>query len=250
MEHLTSNKFGTMHVIAELAVFSGMFYYFNKKINKLETENQHIKKTYVDTFEDVYKKIDLLKEGIIQLQTLQNSQPNQQSFHQSNHANKNQNTGQTKNIQVKSTHGDSKTTIQENVKETSKKQQSSSEKVNLLKIEVPVQLPSFERLQQDLNQSIASDLMEFLQGSTTSQMDSVNITNITDPSKVQVLDDSDDVNENNEHNDSINENSKEMNQKEASLNNEQKVGKGEKDENEENQTLSQTDFDEINKLLE
>jgi hypothetical protein len=248
MEHLTSNKFGTMHIIAELAVFSGMFYYFNKKINKLETENQHIKKTYVDTFEDIYKKIDLLKEGIIQLQSLQKSQPNQHSFRQPNQ--KTNNTVQTNNVQVKSNHEDSKTTsIRENVKETNKKQQSSSEQVNLFKIEVPVQLPSFERLQQDLNQSIASDLMEFLQGSTTSQMDSVNITNITDPSKVQVLDDSDDVNDVVKPNESNSESlKKEVNQKETSLNNEHK--KEEKDENEENQTLSQTDFDEINKLLE
>jgi hypothetical protein len=249
MEHLTSNKFGTMHIIAELAVFSGMFYYFNKKINKLETENQHIKKTYVDTFEDIYKKIDLVKEGIIQLQSLQKSQPNQHSFRQPNQQTKN--TEQTNNVQIKSNHEDSKTSIQENVKETSKKQQSSSEQVNLFKIEVPVQLPSFERLQQDLNQSIASDLMEFLQGSTTSQ-DSVNITNITDPTKVQVLDDSDDVNDSDnivKPNESNRESlKKEVNQTEISLNKEHK--KVDIRDNEENQTLSQTDFDEINKLLE
>jgi hypothetical protein len=63
------NKFNTIHIVAEMAIISGMFYYFNKRIKTLESEMTHIKKTYVDTFDDVYKKIELVKTGILQLQT-------------------------------------------------------------------------------------------------------------------------------------------------------------------------------------
>jgi hypothetical protein len=243
MEHITHNKFGTMHLIAELAVFSGMFYYFNKKINKLETENQHIKKTYVDTFEDVYKKIDLLKEGIVQLQSLQSQQTNQ-LFSQSNKPQgynqdtvyKNIQNIQNKNTQIKSNQEVKPIkpqTSQDDIKE--QHQQTKTEQVNLIKIEVPVQIPSFEKLHQDLNQSIASDLIDFLQGSNATQSNSENITltNITDPDKVEVLDDLDESEET-----KINEKSVEVSQN------------NEKNEKEESQTLSQSDFDEINKLLE
>jgi hypothetical protein len=233
MEHLTHNKFGTMHLIAELAAFSGMFYYFNKKINKLETENQHIKKTYVDTFEDVYKKIDLLKEGLVQLQA-QQTQQSQQLFSQPNKSQPYKQDTIYKNTQIKSSQ--EVKPIQPQTSQDDRKehhQQTKTEQVNLIKIEVPVQIPSFEKLHHDLNQSIASDLIDFLQGSNATQSNSENITltNITDPNKVEVLDDLDDSNESNEKIVEVSQNN-------------------EKNEKEETQTLNQSDFDEINKLLE
>lgn len=66
------NKFNTVHIVAELAIVSGLFYYFNKKVTTLEKEIEHMKKTYVDTFDDVYQKLELMKAGIIQLKSVDN----------------------------------------------------------------------------------------------------------------------------------------------------------------------------------
>ena len=66
MEAITSNKFTTMHLVAEVAIMSGMFYYFNKKIR---WQSHYIPKDNVlrggQLFDKYFSvKFDLLEEAI------------------------------------------------------------------------------------------------------------------------------------------------------------------------------------------
>jgi hypothetical protein len=67
------DKYQTIHVVSEIAVLTLMYMHFDKKIKTLEAELDHVKKTYVNTFDDVYQKMEVLKQGILQ-STLQNTQ--------------------------------------------------------------------------------------------------------------------------------------------------------------------------------
>ena len=60
------DKYQTIHVVSEIAVLTLMYIHFDKKIKTLEAELDHVKKTYVNTFDDVYQKIEVLKQGILQ----------------------------------------------------------------------------------------------------------------------------------------------------------------------------------------
>jgi len=222
MEAITSNKFTTIHLVAEVAIMSGMFYYFNKKINKLEKENEHIKKTYVDTFEDVYKKIELLKEGIVELekQQLIKTQSHQninKTMHEANtYTNTNHNLSTVSNIQT-------------NKKETTSKQENKI-KPTLVKIEVPINTPVLEKIQEEITEfnNISNNILDFFQGTNTTHIS--NISDFSEPAKVEVIDDDNkDSEENNEVKNEV---------------------KNEENNDISNDELSATDFDEINKLLE
>jgi hypothetical protein len=223
MEAIASNKFTTMHLVAEVAIISGMFYYFNKKINKLEKENDHIKKTYVDTFEDVYKKIELLKEGIVELQKNQQQNmtrsPNISSY--SNIPIQTSSLNNTNKIQNNKNHKDTKETTQK-IQNTNNSKTSSS-----IKTEVPINVPVFEKIQEELNDfnNISNNLIDFFQGNNNIKKQSF------EPAKVEVI----------EEDDEIIEESKEKN-----------IDNVVNDiiEDEQTDELSPTDFDEINKLLE
>ena len=67
------DKYQTIHVVSEIAVLTLMYIHFDKKIKTLESELDHVKKTYVNTFDDVYQKIEVLKQGILQ-STIHNTQ--------------------------------------------------------------------------------------------------------------------------------------------------------------------------------
>jgi hypothetical protein len=67
------DKYQTIHVVSEIAVLTLMYMHFDKKIKTLEAELDHVKKTYINTFDDVYQKMEVLKQGILQ-STLQNTQ--------------------------------------------------------------------------------------------------------------------------------------------------------------------------------
>jgi hypothetical protein len=70
------DKYQTIHVVSEIAVLTLMYMHFDKKIKTLEAELDHVKKTYVNTFDDVYQKMEVLKQGILQ-STTQNTQNTQ-----------------------------------------------------------------------------------------------------------------------------------------------------------------------------
>lgn len=59
------DKTQTIHIISEIAVITMMYLHFNKKMKNMQEEIEHIKKTYISTFDDLYQKIELLKQGIL-----------------------------------------------------------------------------------------------------------------------------------------------------------------------------------------
>lgn len=67
------DKYQTIHVVSEIAVLTLMYIHFDKKIKTLEAELEHVKKTYVNTFDDVYQKMEVLKQGILQSSNQQQS---------------------------------------------------------------------------------------------------------------------------------------------------------------------------------
>ena len=227
MEAIASNKFTTMHLVAEVAIISGMFYYFNKKINKLEKENDHIKKTYVDTFEDVYKKIELLKEGIVELQ--KNQQNMTRSSKVSSYSNipiqpsSSNNTNNTNKIQ---------TNNNKDTKETTHKKQntnnSNNSKSSLIKTEVQINAPVFEQIKEELNDfnNISNNLIDFFQGNNNIKKQSF------EPAKVEVIEEDEEDEEES---------------KEKKIDN---IVVNDIIEDDQTDELSSTDFDEINKLLE
>ncbi len=72
------DKATTIHVVSEIAVLSVMFVYFDRRLRTIESNMEFIKKNYMHAFEDVYKKLELLKQGILTTQTM--SQMNNQNF--------------------------------------------------------------------------------------------------------------------------------------------------------------------------
>lgn len=59
------DKYQTIHIVSEIAVLTMMFLHFDKKTKNMQSEIEHIKKTYISTFDDLYQKIELLKQGIL-----------------------------------------------------------------------------------------------------------------------------------------------------------------------------------------
>ena len=59
------DKYQTIHIVSEIAVLTMMFLHFDKKTKNMQAEIEHIKKTYISTFDDLYQKIELLKQGIL-----------------------------------------------------------------------------------------------------------------------------------------------------------------------------------------
>jgi hypothetical protein len=59
------DKAQTIHIVSEIAVLTLMYLHFDKKVKSLQAELDHVKKTYVSTFDYVYQKIDVLKQGIL-----------------------------------------------------------------------------------------------------------------------------------------------------------------------------------------
>lgn len=59
------DKTQTIHIVSEIAVLTLMYLHFDKKVKSLQAELDHVKKTYVSTFDDIYQKIDVLKQGIL-----------------------------------------------------------------------------------------------------------------------------------------------------------------------------------------
>ena len=225
-------KFNTIHIVAEMAIISGMFYYFNKRIKTLESEMAHIKKTYVDTFDDVYKKIELVKNGILQLQTteqilkssnvsnnISNSATNPQSFFRQADVNRSyENVTQKSSTPInESTKSISNPTNINTNNEIKKGQEvlervenNNQEKVvgSYIKIEVP------NVASQLINnvQNVSSDIFDFFQGSTPQQRTSAKVEVIEDDEDIKKdeIDDKNDTNVANEKTEP--ENNEELNE--------------------------------------
>ncbi len=60
----------TIHVVSEIAVLSVMFVYFDRRLRTIESNMEYLKKNYMHTFEDIYKKLELLKQGILTTQSM------------------------------------------------------------------------------------------------------------------------------------------------------------------------------------
>ena len=60
----------TIHVVSEIAVLSVMFVYFDRRLRTIESNMDYLKKNYMHTFEDIYKKLELLKQGILTTQSM------------------------------------------------------------------------------------------------------------------------------------------------------------------------------------
>lgn len=228
-------KFNTIHVVAEMAIISGMFYYFNKRIKTLESEIAHVKKTYVDTFDDVYKKIELVKNGILQLQTteqllnstnvsksnnISNSQPAsffRQASVNSNYENITQKTNTPINETTKSpsnmTNLNTNSEVKQLRQEVLERKENNQEKImgSYIQIEVP------NIASQLINnvQSVQSDIFDFLQGSSPEQRTSAKVEVVEDDEenediKKYEIDDKNNTNVLNEKNES--ENDEELNE--------------------------------------
>lgn len=212
-------KFNTIHIVAEMAIISGMFYYFNKRIKTLESEMAHIKKTYVDTFDDVYKKIELVKTGILQLQTTEeilksskssnssNSATIPQSFFRQADVNRNyENVTQKSSTPFNETTKSISNPTNINTNNEIKKGQEVLERVennnqekvvgSYIKIEVP------NVASQLINnvQNVSSDIFDFFQGSTPQQRTSAKVEVIEDDEDIKKdeIDDKNDLNVANE----------------------------------------------------
>lgn len=74
------DKASTIHIVSEIAVLSVMFVYFDRRLKTIESNVEYIKKNYMHAFEDIYKKLELLKQGILTTQSMsQMSNLNNQS---------------------------------------------------------------------------------------------------------------------------------------------------------------------------
>ena len=47
-----------------------MFVYFDRRLKTIESNMEYIKKNYMHAFEDIYKKLELLKQGILTTQSM------------------------------------------------------------------------------------------------------------------------------------------------------------------------------------
>lgn len=64
------DKISTIHIVSEIAVLSVMFVYFDRRLKTLESNMEYMKKNYMHAFEDIYKKLELLKQGILTTQSM------------------------------------------------------------------------------------------------------------------------------------------------------------------------------------
>jgi len=64
------DKASTIHIVSEIAVLSVMFVYFDRRLKTIESNVEYIKKNYMHAFEDIYKKLELLKQGILTTQSM------------------------------------------------------------------------------------------------------------------------------------------------------------------------------------
>lgn len=64
------DKATTIHIVSEIAVLSVMFVYFDRRLKTIESNMEYIKKNYMHAFEDIYKKLELLKQGILTTQSM------------------------------------------------------------------------------------------------------------------------------------------------------------------------------------
>lgn len=64
------DKASTIHIVSEIAVLSVMFVYFDRRLKTIESNMEYIKKNYMHAFEDIYKKLELLKQGILTTQSM------------------------------------------------------------------------------------------------------------------------------------------------------------------------------------
>ena len=210
------NKFNTIHIVAEMAIISGMFYYFNKRIKTLESEMAHIKKTYVDTFDDVYKKIELVKTGILQLQTTEqilkssnisnsSNSPNiSNSSNSSNSPNISNISNSSKpasffrqanvnsnyeNVTPKSNQQKSGTPINETTNseikqvkqgETLERKRKESNQEKLVGSYIEIQVPNIASQLINNVQTVQSDIFDFFQGSSPEQRTSAKVEVIED----------------------------------------------------------------------
>jgi len=73
------DKISTIHIVSEIAVLSVMFVYFDRRLKTLESNMEYMKKNYMHAFEDIYKKLELLKQGILTTQSMSQMNNNQNS---------------------------------------------------------------------------------------------------------------------------------------------------------------------------
>ena len=74
------DKASTIHIVSEIAVLSVMFVYFDRKLKTIESNMEFMKKNYMNAFEDIYKKLELLKQGVLTTQTMYQMNNNSSSF--------------------------------------------------------------------------------------------------------------------------------------------------------------------------